>query len=165
MAEIGIIDIQAVIFQVFNFLVLLFLLNKFLYKPLIGLLEKRVKKVEEITQKEKELNEKLEKIDLEKAVVLRQAKEQAKESLSNAKSESAELAAKIEYEARKKADQIIDNAKLQAQEYLKQANKQIEEKVRSMAVEISEEIIASDLTPDQRDRIMKSSIKVLEIDG
>lgn len=97
------INIGQVLFQALNFGVILFVLTKFLYKPLMKLLDDRAKKINEgLVAAEKNIAS---AADAEKAV---------KAELAKAKKSGATIISDAEKEAKLKANKIIDDAKLKA---------------------------------------------------
>lgn len=97
------INIGQVLFQALNFGVILFVLTKFLYKPLMKLLDDRAKKINEgLVAAEKNIAS---AADAEKAV---------KAELAKAKKSGATIISDAEKEAKLKASKIIDDAKLKA---------------------------------------------------
>ncbi len=86
--------------QVVNFLVLLFLLKKFLYKPILKVLEERKKVIAQSLQNATEIEERLNKIGQDREKKLHEAAIEAKEIVD---------------EAGKAATEIISQAHLRAQ--------------------------------------------------
>ncbi|MDR3289950.1 MAG: hypothetical protein LBT02_01555 [Rickettsiales bacterium] len=83
------LDLYTIIAQIINFLIFLFLLNKFLFKPVLGALEKRradiKKQIEDNEEKNKEAErlegeyyDKLKEINIERDKILHDAKEDIK---------------------------------------------------------------------------------------
>ncbi len=97
------INIYQVLFQIFNFGVVMYLLNKVLYKPVLKMLDDRAKKINEgMAQAEKnskaaEETEKLKKSEIAKA-----------------RKEASSILSTAEKEAKAKADKIIAEAKAKA---------------------------------------------------
>lgn len=127
------INIWQILFQIFNFGLVMFLLNKVLYKPVMKMLDDRAKKINEgMSQAEKNLKagEELEKMK--------------KLELTKARKEAAAIMSKAEADARVKADTLIGEAKKKAKDeaakLLDNANKEIESnhaKLEKKAVELA----------------------------
>lgn len=97
------INLGQVLFQALNFGVILFVLTKFLYKPLMKLLDERAKKINDgLAAAEKNLKNATE---TEKSV---------KAELARAKKSGAGIISEAEKEAKAKAAQIIDDARAKA---------------------------------------------------
>ena len=67
--------------QIVNFLLLLFILKKFLYNPVINMLNDRTKKIEESLKQAKEIEEKRIEIEKEKIKEILKARKEAEQIL------------------------------------------------------------------------------------
>ena len=98
-------DIQfpLILFQIINFSIVLFILNKLLYKPIVNILEQRKKKVE-AGQKAADDNIKTQE-ELEKT---------KKDILKKAQSESNKIIAEAKKAAQSESQKILSDAKTEA---------------------------------------------------
>lgn len=111
--------------QVVNFLILLWLLNKFLYKPIIRVLEERKQKVAEANKNAEEIEKKLLQITaLKEEEILKAVKE----------------GEKIIKEASDEALQIIENGRRQYEEIIKNARKDAKELLQVEKANLDREI-------------------------
>lgn len=92
--------------QVVNFLLLLFILKRFLYKPILKVLEERKQKIAESLKNAEEIDKKLEQITLEREERLKKASKEAESLLQ----EATKTAEKIVAEAHQKA--ALDNQRM-----------------------------------------------------
>ena len=97
------INIYQILFQIFNFGVVMYLLNKVLYKPVLKMLDERAKKINEgmaLADKNIKAAEESEKFK--------------KAEIAKARKVAGEILATAEKEAKAKADKIISEAKSKA---------------------------------------------------
>src|SRR5258708_1593381 len=87
--------------QIINFLILFYLLKRFAFKPILQVLEKRRKEIQEGLQQAEEGRHALEKALEEEKKILKKAQTEAQKFLSDAKNQ---------------ADQIVSDMKSQAKE-------------------------------------------------
>lgn len=103
-AKLG-IDWRLLVFQIVNFSIVLFVLWRFLYRPLIAFLEKRKERIEEGLAFAHEMEKKLAAADEEYAYRLTRAKSEAQSILEratkNADKIKTELTAKADLEAKR----------------------------------------------------------------
>ena len=122
--------------QIINFLVLLFVLYKFAYGPVLKLLDKRTKKIEKGLKDAEDAHKKLIEITEKERAVLVKARKQAQE-----------IIAKAEEVAVKNKEEIIVTAKAQSEKILADSAKKIEtEKVlmfQEVKKQVSELVIAA----------------------
>src|SRR3989338_5763860 len=96
--------------QIVNFLIILFLLKKFFYKPIVKALEDRKKRIEESLTNAQSIEEKLQKTEEQSKQILDQAQTRAQVLINEAKGEAQKIADQATFEAR----QIIEQAKSEA---------------------------------------------------
>ena len=122
------IEWKLIIAQIVNFGILVFILYKLVYKPLLSALDSRVAQVKEVAEKTSSIDSKLEEIkSLEEetlaearkagAKIIKETEEAASKLKARLESEAVAEAAKLikEAEARIKADQDKQNASLKAE--------------------------------------------------
>src|SRR3989344_7107536 len=85
------VELPLLLTQILNFSIVLFVLNRFLYKPILKVLEERKRKIEEgLAWSEKAAVEE-EKIAKRKQEVLREARDEARVIMDNAKKDAQRL--------------------------------------------------------------------------
>jgi F-type H+-transporting ATPase subunit b len=123
------IDWKLLIAQIVNFLVLLFILWKFAYGPVLAMLEKRQKKIEKGLADADEAGKKLE-----------ESAEKQKEILKNARTEAKDIVEKAHIQAEKAKSEIASEAKVQAEKIITIAKAEIEQEKQKTIAEIKSEI-------------------------
>lgn len=128
--------------QVVNFFVLLILLKKFLYKPILQVLEKRKETIAQSLKNAQEIEAKLLKTEEDREKKLTQAANEAKETID---------------EATKAAAGIIAEAHLRAQNNIEEMIAKGQE-----AIVLEREKMQSELKGEVSELVGKSVAKVLE---
>lgn len=132
------INWKLIIAQLVNFAILVFVLNKFLYQPILNVLEKRKQEVKNHESLKKDLNVKLEEIKETEKQVLNEARISSNKILEDTEKQALDLKNKITEETRVEAEKIKTNAN---REILLEKNKTISEikkeigSVLSLAIE------------------------------
>ena len=109
------LNLKEIIFAMVNFLILVFVLGKFIYKPFLGMLENRKQIIQE-------------KFDRADAVNKRADARMAKynRQIAGAEEESREIIRDAKQKAEAQAQAIIDEAKAEAAEIIAKAERTIE---------------------------------------
>lgn len=148
--------------QIVNFLILAFVFQKFLYKPVLKILHDRKQTIEKgltdaaLAQKNlEEAEEKSEKIIREAALA---AEKIIDETKNNAQSLKEELTATAKLEAEK----IITDARDQADQQFKDAQKQAEGIALDLSKKIVDKIIGEIFTKEEKAKIISRNVKRLE---
>lgn len=147
--------------QTVNFLVLLFILKKLLYRPLLKVLDERRKRIEDSLKNAEEIERKLIEIDSkEEEVILRSAKEGEK-IIKQAGLQSARIIA----DANKTAEQIIEKATVQAKQLFVYEKKSFEESLREhlagLVLMTVQKVTGKTLTKADEKRIAEQAVKEL----
>lgn len=120
------IDLKLIIAQVVNFSILLFVLTKFLYKPLIKIMDERKQKIAQGLKDSQEAGDKLAQADKTSRQQISEAVTQANSIIDKAKKEAEVEANAILDKAKNKASDIVEKA----QEAAKQREEEIMKSVR-----------------------------------
>jgi F-type H+-transporting ATPase subunit b len=107
------IDWRLLIGQLINFFVLLFILWKLLYKPLVGMLEKRSKKIAKSLEDAEAITLRLREVEEEVKTQIAKARGEAQILLEEAKKGGETLKKEILAEAKEKSLQIVEDGKKQ----------------------------------------------------
>ncbi len=155
------IDIKQLLFQVFNFSLLVFLLNKYLYNPILNLLKQREKKINEGLQAaEKNLQEEQE-LEKKKKRELTQARKKALAIIEAAKKEAKEKKAQILKEAKLEAQKEAQDIIRKAEEQLARQEKEFDKKLGQLVVATTEKLLQQHLSSAEIKKITQSMIKQL----
>lgn len=102
------IAIRDIILQIVNFAILLFVLTRFLYRPLLKIMEARSKKIQEgLEAAEKSLEERA-LAEAQKRKLLSQAEKEAADLLDAARKEAKDASREIVSTAREEAKEAVD---------------------------------------------------------
>lgn len=129
LAKLG-VDWKLLIAQAVNFLILLWVLRRFAYRPMLEFLEKRTKKIESGLRDAKHAAEKLSEIE---------AKE--REVLDEARKESAVIIAHARESAEKTADKIMIESRKESERILGETRRKIEAEQESMRTDMKRELV------------------------
>lgn len=123
------IEANLLVAQFVNFAIILFVLWKFAYKPILKTLNDRTKKIEKGVKDAEEAGKKL-----------KETAEKEKEILIKARKEAQDIIKKSETDAKKNAESIMIQAKEQNEKMIADAKKMIEQEKGKMIAEVKSEI-------------------------
>lgn len=127
--------------QVINFLVLIVVLNKILYKPILRILDERDERVAGGQEKAKKLVEESQSILGSYNQKLHNAKLDAITVKNATRKEAAEQANKIIDDARKNAEDIVLDVQKEMAEEIARVRKELEPELGVMASTIAQQIL------------------------
>jgi len=148
--------------QLVNFTIIMVLLNWLMYKPIMGMLEKRKKKIEEGLELTEKMQSEWEKMDGKKAKLMEEARIDALKLIDEAKKQAKSEEHVILDEARKKSDDMIEKAKVEIAELKLSMDKQVRQEAVSLAVEMTKRILGNVLSKEMQSTVLRKQLKDLE---
>lgn len=156
------INLFQIIFQIINFTVLLFLLRKYLYRPVLKILEQRAKKIHDGLEAAEKSIEEREKVEKEKKKILVEAEKNASQILEGARMR----AKKLEKQMLEKAEKELESKQKRAERYVNTRLQDLEEDLKkrftTSVVETSESLLKDTLGPKEQRVIIKRQIQRLK---
>jgi F-type H+-transporting ATPase subunit b len=123
------IDVKLIIAQVVNFVIVLAVLYKFAYKPILKALNDRTQKIEKGLQDAETAGKKV--VEMEN---------REKEVIAEARKEAQKIIKAGEEAGNKNKQEILAGAKEQSEKIMKDAERKIEEERKKMMAEIKSEV-------------------------
>lgn len=97
--------------QVVNFLILLYILKRFLYKPLLKVLDERKQKISQSLKNADEIEKRLVAIENDRGEKLQEAAKEAKEILTEATKNADRIVAEAHLKAEKDIEKLMEKSK------------------------------------------------------
>lgn len=123
------IDAGLLLAQMVNFTIVLLVLYKFAYKPVLKVLNSRTRKIEKGLRDAEEARKKIE-----------EAAQKEKDILGQAKLEAQAIIQKAEEAAKRNSEEIAANVRLRNEKMIKEAKGQMEEEKKKIIREAKEEL-------------------------
>ena len=148
--------------QVVNFLIIFFILKRFLYKPVLELLKKRQKMIKEGIEQAEESRIKLEKVVVEEKNILRTAQLQAKKLIEDARRESVELTLQMTQDAKKQTEKILQDAKEQIARESLETEKRLAVNTSKLAVSFLEKALGEFFSAKEQKEVVSNALKKIK---
>jgi F-type H+-transporting ATPase subunit b len=156
------VDPGLFIWTIFTFLVLLTLLAKFAWRPLLLALESRQALIRKSLDDAQQAKQELERLNLESAQIINRARVEAEAVITQSRSDGDRLREEIRAKARTEADHIVKNAERQIQLETTRALEQIRREAVELSVMIASKIIQRNLTKEDNERLIDEALKQVE---
>ena len=150
------------IWTIITFLVLLALLAKFAWRPLLLALDSRQALIRKALDDARQAKEELERLNLESAQIINRARVEAEAVITQSRSDGDRLREEIRAKARTEADHIVKNAERQIQLETSRALEQIRREAVDLSVMIASKIIQRNLTKEDNERLIDEALKQVE---
>nr|WP_205597441.1 F0F1 ATP synthase subunit B [Neobacillus thermocopriae] len=148
-----------IVFQLLMFIILMALLKKYAWGPLMGIMKQREEYVAgEITAAENSRKE-AEKLLEEQRNLLKEARTEAQNLIENAKKQGDVQREEIIAAARAEAERLKEGAKLEIEQQKERAVAAIREQVAHLSVLIASKVIEKELSAEDQDKLINEYIQ------
>jgi len=146
------------IWTIITFLVLLALLAKFAWRPLLNALESRQESIRKSLDDAQKAKEELERLHAESAEIIRQARVEADAIIVRTRGDAEHLREEMKQKARAEADGIVKNAERQIQLETGRALQQIRREAVDLSVMIASKLIQRNITKEDNERLIEEAL-------
>jgi F-type H+-transporting ATPase subunit b len=150
------------IWTIITFLVLLGLLAKFAWKPLLRALESRQETIRRSLDDAQKAREELDRVRVEAAEIIRQAHVESESIFARTRSEADKLGGELRHKAREEAEGIVRNAEQQIQIETRRALQEIRNEAVDLSVTIASKLIEQHITKEDNERLIDETLKQIE---
>lgn len=147
--------------QIVNFIVILFLLKKFFFGPIVKVLEDRKKRIEESLKNADLIEEKLAKTEQNSQKILEEAITNAQNIISDSKKEADRIYEKTATDARKLTEETIAKASVQIEKQRQEMQKQLEKETLTMVSLVVKKVIGRNLKENERQNLTEKAVAKL----
>lgn len=150
------------IWTILTFLVLLTLLAKFAWKPLLEALDTRQQGIRKALDDALAAKQELERLEQESAQMMRKARGEAEALITQSRADADRLREEIRQKAKADAEGIMRNAERQIQLETGRALQQIRSEAVDLSVMIASKIIQRNITKEDNERLIADALKQVE---
>ena len=150
------------IWTILTFLVLLWLLAKFAWRPLLQALESRQDLIRKSLDDAQEARRELERLHVESAQILKEARVQADSIITQTRADGERLREEMRQKARTEADTVVRNAERQIQLETARALQQIRHEAADLSVMIASKLIQRNLSKEDNERLIEEALSQVE---
>jgi len=150
------------IWTILTFLVLLGLLAKFAWRPLLQALESRQESIRKSLDDARQAKQDLERLHQESAQIMRQARVEADGIITRSRADAERLREEMKQKARAEADTIVKSAERQIQLETTRALQQIRTEAVDLSVMIASKIIQRNLSKEDNERLIDEALRQVQ---
>ena len=147
-----------IIFTWVNLFILMFVMKKLLFKPVMKMLAERENEVGSMYEKAENAQQNAEKLESEYTQKLTGAKEEASRIMKEATREATLRGEEIVAEAQQKASSLITRAQKEIEREKDAAISEIKSDIASIAISVAEKVIEKDINESDYERLVEEFI-------
>lgn len=156
------VRLGTIIVMSINFIVMLAVLIRLLYRPIQGILEQRRQKIITELNNAKQAQEDAERLRHQAQIVLEEAHVEAYETVEKAKNEAERLREELITEARNEVDHLRQRVQAEIARSKQIARDQLRDEAVNLALQAVTKILGSHMSPELNEELIKGVLKDLE---
>lgn len=145
--------------QLINFLIILFVLWKWAYKPLLRIMDERQKKIERGLQDAADAQRKLAGVDAERLDVLKQAREDGAVAIRDAHASAEKKREELLAKAREEISHLVRDARSQIAQERAQAQEELKKEIAALVVSTAELVLKEKIDASHDATLMEKAVK------
>ncbi len=149
---------KSLIVQGINFLLLLVILHRILYKPLVAKMQERTTAIQKALEEAQHARAEASRQQEENATRLRSAYQEAASIREQALKEAAEEQRKLVEAAQAEARRLVEGARAQTEADIRRAREELRREVATIAVAVAEKLVRKSLRDEDHRRIVDDAI-------
>ena len=153
-----------IFWQTIIFLIVLFVLGKFAWKPILGALQSREDSIDEALKSAEKAKEDMANLKADNEKLLAEAKLERDKMLKAAAKLGEDLKDQAKEDARLIGDKMIDDAKASIESEKNEAIKEIKDQVVELSIQITEKLLKKNLSDDKsQQELIKGYMKDIKL--
>jgi len=151
-----------VIGQIINFLIILYILKRYLYKPLFNVLKKRQELAKESVKNAENSEKALESAKEHEKEIIQKARQIADDIIKEAKERSDEIVKLADVSAKERTDKMLQDTKVQIDLETAQAQKELNQYVLRLSLDMLKRTLNNVFTEKEQSEIIDKAMKEMQ---
>lgn len=152
------VNVGLAFWTIVTFLLLLLILGKFAWKPILKSLDERENKIKESLEMAEQAKIEAKKIIEENQMNMRKAEEEARKILDENKNYAEQLKKQIIEESKLQANQLIEKANSEIERKKQEAFNELKNQVAELSIQVAEKLIAETLDKEKNAKLIDKFI-------
>ena len=150
------------IWTILTFVVLVVLLTKFAWRPLLDALDRRQESIRKSLDDARQARQELERLRTESTRILVEARTEADAIISRTRADAARAGEEMKAKARTDAEHIVRNAERQIELEASRAVETIRREAVDLSVAIASKLIQRNITKEDNERLIGETLREIE---
>lgn len=152
------IDLGAFVFYTLNFLLLLFLLQQFLFRPVLSALSNRETRIRESIENAEQVKQQVARAQQDYEARLNEARQEAARILAQANERAKVVEQEVVANARQEAERIQVEARAQIQQERDQLLRGLQAQLGNLVIQTASTVVGQELNSRGHERLIQDAI-------
>ncbi|MCC6176329.1 MAG: F0F1 ATP synthase subunit B [Chloroflexi bacterium] len=153
------------LWHTFNFLILIFLIGRFFYRPVINMLDERSRRIRESLEEAERMRGEVAQADAEREQLLAETRREVQGMLTQATQTAERIQSQARQDAQQQAQRIVERAREEAEAERAAAMADLRREVASLAIAAAERVINQNLNDQAHRRLVEDFLRDGVVDG
>lgn len=154
-------DIGVIFWTVVTFLVVLFILGKFVWKPIIRAIDERERSIKEDIEKAQKSREEAEKFITRQKELLEEARKESSAMIEEGKRAAEKVKTDMLEQAKRVEREIVEQGRKKVEQEARNAIQGIKEQTADLAIAAAKKLIISSMGEKEQKKLVEDYIKEL----
>ena len=150
------------IWTIVTFLILVALLGRYAWRPLLDALERRQDAIRKSLDEARQAKKELERLNEESARILAEARVEADAIISRSRADASRAGDEMKQKARADAENIVRNAERQIQLETSRAVQRVRQEAVDISIAIASKIIQRNLSREDNERLIAETLSEIQ---
>jgi F-type H+-transporting ATPase subunit b len=151
-------DFGLIFWMVISFSIILILLKKFAWKPILGMIKEREESIENALASAERAKEEMKALQSSNEKILAEARSERDHMLKEAREIREQMIAEAKGLAAKEGERMLKSARENIQNEKMAAITDLKNQVASLSIEIAEKILKSELSSDEKQKSLVNTL-------
>ncbi len=148
------IDYRLIIAQAVNFVLLLVILQRLAYKPVLKMLNDRTEKIDKSLKQAQKIEEELKNTEETKIAEIKKAKEEAQKIIKEAQDSAEKKSLEALEKTKAKTKEIVENAKQEIRSEKEKSVAEAKKEIADVSILIAKKIIGNSIDEKEQKKIV-----------
>lgn len=151
-------SIGLIFWMIISFSIILFLLKKFAWKPILGMIKEREDSIENALAAAEKAKEEMKTLQANNERILHEAKAERDQLLKDAREIKEKMIAEAKDAATKEGERLLKAARENIQNEKMAAVTELKNQVASLSIDIAEKILRAELSSDEKQKTLVTTL-------
>lgn len=151
-------SIGLIFWMIVSFSIILFLLKKFAWAPILGMIKEREESIEQALASAEKAKEEMKRLQSDNERILAEAKTERELLLKDAREIREKMIAEAKGMATKEGERLLKSARENIQNEKMAAITELKNQVATLSIDIAEKILKSELSSDEKQKSLVNNL-------
>jgi F-type H+-transporting ATPase subunit b len=152
------VNFTAVIWHTINFLILLWVLQRFLFKPVTSMLDHRATRIRESMENAEAVRAETARLEAESKDILDRARQESQQLLAQANRNAERILTEARQAAQQEGERLVERARADLSRERTQAFEELRQQIGDLAIQAASQVVRRSLDPNQHRDLLREVV-------